>query len=94
MSIPARTLQLAQSSKKGKAGADPGFFQRGGCKFGRKANIPGQRKWGRGRGRVGRISGMFEYVDFSFILMPEEFLGTISNGNRTDWSTIQGVISE
>ena len=37
---------------------------------------------------------MFEYVDFSFILMSEEFLGTISNGNRTDWSTIQGVISE
>ena len=92
MSIPARTLQLAQSKKKGNAEVDPGFFQRGGCKFGRKANIPGQRKWGRGR--VGRIRGLFEYVDFSFILMSEEFLGTISDGNRTDWSTIQGVISE
>ena len=43
---------------------------------------------------VGRIRVMFEYVDFSFILMSEEFLGTISNGNRTDWSTIQGVIRE
>ena len=85
MSIPARTLQLAQSSKKGNAEADPD--QRGGCKFGRKANIPGQRKWGRGK--VERIRGMFEYVDFSFILMSEEFLGTISDGNRTDWSTIQ-----
>ena len=43
---------------------------------------------------MGRIRGMFEYVEVSFILMSEEFVGTISDGNRTDWSTIQGVIIE
>ena len=56
--------------------------------------VQGKRPRARGRGRVGRIRVIFEYVDFFFHLISEEFLGTISNGNRTECSTIQRVIGE
>ena len=68
------------------------FFKEGVVSLGGRQTSQGKGNGGGGGG--GWIRGMFEYVDFSFILMSEEFLGTISNGNRTDWSTIQGVISE
>ena len=41
-------------------GADPGFFQRGGCKS--ESSRQTSQPWGRGR--VGRIRVLFEYVDF------------------------------
>ena len=37
-------------------GADPEFFQRGGCKS-FKANFPGPREWGRGRREGGGCGG-------------------------------------
>ena len=45
------------------SGADPGFFQRGGCKF----ESLRQTSQGQGNGggwRVERVRVMFEYVDF------------------------------
>ena len=38
-------------------GADPEFFQRGGCKS-FKANFPGPREWGRGRREGGGCGGL------------------------------------
>ena len=51
-------------------GADPGFFQRGGCNFEnprQTSQSQGNGGWERvGRGRVGRVRVrvMFEYADF------------------------------
>ena len=42
-------------------GADPGFFQSGGCNFeNSRQTYPRPREWGR----VGRVRVMFESVDF------------------------------
>ena len=40
---------------------------------------------------MGRVRVTFEYVDFLHFDF-SGISGTISNGNRTEWSTIRGVI--
>ena len=42
---------------------DSGFFQRGGCNFENSRQMS-QGQGNAGGGRVGRVSVMFEYVDF------------------------------
>ena len=39
---------ISAYGKRGSLGADPGFFERGGCKYEFKANVPGPKECGRG----------------------------------------------
>ena len=50
---------ISAYGKRGSLGADPGFFQRGGCKYEFKANVPGPKECGRGGGKI-RIRYKFE----------------------------------
>ena len=57
---------------KALAGADPGFFQKGGCKY------ESSRQTSQGQ-RNGGGEGMFEYVDFLYF----DFRGiNLSNSRR------------
>ena len=54
---------ISAYGKRGSLGADPGFFQRGGCKYGSsRQTSQGQRNAGGGSVRV-KVSVMFEYVE-------------------------------